>query len=83
MDDPTTPPDPTTRTASPPPRRRDEGRWASLITGFIVLGIGLWFFADHTLGLDMPLLRWSQLWPLIVIGVGAMILLGALRRERR
>ena len=27
---------------------------AGVIAGLIVLGLGLWFFADRTLGLDMP-----------------------------
>lgn len=93
MDDPNAPLDATARipdpTATPPAAswdtrrpRKEEGRWASLIPGFVLLGIGFWFFAEHTLGIRMPLLRWGQLWPLILIAVGALILLGALRRDR-
>ncbi len=64
-------------------RHRDgSGRWWSLFGGLVLLGLGLWFFADKTLGIDMPDLRWSQLWPLILIVVGVLVLLGALRRER-
>ena len=64
-------------------RHRDGGgRWWSLFGGLVLLGLGLWFFADKTLGIDMPDLRWSQLWPLILIVVGVLVLLGALRRER-
>jgi len=44
--------------------------------------VGLWFFADQTLGLDMPQLRWSQLWPLFLIGLGIWIALGSMRRSR-
>jgi hypothetical protein len=51
------------------------------VFGLILLAIGLWFFADHTLGLEMPNLRWSQLWPLILVVVGGWILIGALRRR--
>jgi hypothetical protein len=49
--------------------------------GGILLAVGLWFFADQTLGLDMPSLRWSQLWPVFLIGLGAWIAIGSLRRR--
>ncbi len=66
------------------PHHRDRGgRMWSVIAGLGLLALGLWFFADRTLGLDMPDLRWSQLWPVILIGIGLLILWGALRRERR
>ena len=44
-------------------RRDDPGRTGSIIFGVILVAVGLWFFADQTLGLDMPRLRWSELWP--------------------
>jgi hypothetical protein len=47
-----------------------------------VIAVGLWFFADRTLGLDLPDLDWGSLWPLILIALGAWILLGAGRRRR-
>jgi LiaI-LiaF-like transmembrane region len=69
------------------PSRRDRGggggRIWTLAFGLFVLGLGVWFFLDRTLGLDMPTIRWSQLWPVILIVIGAVVLLGALRRERR
>lgn len=64
----------------PPPA--DHGRNISLIFGVIILLVGLWFFASRTLGLDLPDISWSQLWPLILIGVGAWIVYGAMRRNR-
>jgi uncharacterized membrane protein len=63
--------------------RRDGGRVWSLIFGLFILGLGVWFFLDSTLGYDMPNIRWSQFWPVILIVIGAVVLLGALRRERR
>jgi uncharacterized integral membrane protein len=63
--------------------RRDDAPWASIITGLILVGIGLWFFAEHTLGIDMPRIRWSQMWPLILIAIGFIVLLGAVRGTRR
>jgi len=88
---PTAPPSPTAPTPAPtagwaPPRqapRRDTGRWWSLIVGLVILGIGLWFFAERTLGIEMPDFRWSQLWPVILIVIGVVVLVGATRRDRR
>ncbi len=68
------------------PQRRDRGdggRIWTLIVGLFILGLGVWFFLDSTLGFDMPTIRWSQFWPVILIVIGAAVLLGALRRERR
>lgn len=67
------------------PRRRDRGdggRIWTLVVGLFILGLGVWFFLDRTLGIDLPVIRWSQLWPVILIVIGAVILLSALRRER-
>ena len=68
----------------PPRTKRDGGggRLASVLVGLILLGIGIWFFAEHTLGIDLPTIRWSQLWPIILIVIGGAIVLGALRRDR-
>ena len=69
---------PTARTSG-----RDPGRTASLILGLILVAIGLWFFAQYTLGIDLPAVRWSQLWPLILILIGGWILLSSMRRGSR
>ena len=60
----------------------DRRRWGPIAAGVVLLVVGLWFFADQTLGLDMPQLRWSQLWPLFLIGLGIWIALGSMRRSR-
>jgi hypothetical protein len=81
----TPPPAPSSSQPWPPPswRRRsdDPGRLGTIILGVILLAIGLWFFADQTLELDMPNLRWSQLWPILIIGFGAWIAIGSMRRR--
>jgi hypothetical protein len=85
---PTAPYDPP---APPPPlapaptwrmRRDDPGRTGTIVFGVILVAIGLWFFADQTLGLAMPRLRWSELWPVLLIGLGAWIVVGSIRRDR-
>ena len=47
-----------------------------------MIAIGVWFFADRTLGIDLPDFDWGSLWPLILIGIGVWILIGAERRNR-
>jgi len=49
----------------------------------VLLALGLWFFAQDTLGLELPSLRWNQLWPIILIVIGAWVLMGAVRRGPR
>lgn len=61
-------------------RRDHPGRTGTIIFGVILVAVGLWFFADQTLGFDMPRLRWSELWPLLIIGIGGWIVLGSMRR---
>jgi len=90
---PPSPPAPPIAPAPPPPpsqpwpppswgrRSDDPGRLGTIVLGVILLAIGLWFFADQTLGLDMPRLGWSQLWPFLLIGLGAWIAIGSMRRR--
>lgn len=83
--------DPTAGWTTPPskpasrvigPRPSGDARGPSVLFGLILVAVGLWFFAEQTLGLDLPELRWRQLWPLILIVVGAWVLLGARRGSR-
>ena len=68
-----------------PPRRddRDHGRTASILFGLVFLALGLWFFAEHTLGYELPRIRWSQLWPAVLIIIGLWVVLGSMRRGSR
>jgi hypothetical protein len=66
---PAIPPEPEPRPAN------DEGpRYGSLIVGLIVLAVGLWYFADRTLGLELPRLEADELWPIAVIGIGVWLI---------
>jgi hypothetical protein len=58
--------------------RRDSG---AVVWGLIILAIGVWFFLDQTLGLRLPRLDWRYLWPLILIVIGAIVVLQAMRRR--
>ena len=49
--------------------------------GLIVLTVGVWLFADVTLGYDMPSIPWRDLWPLALIVIGlAVVFRGMTRR---
>jgi hypothetical protein len=47
-----------------------------------VLAIGLWFLADVTLGYDMPSIAWRDLWPVLLIGVGLVVVIRGMTRRR-
>lgn len=82
---PPPPPSPPVPPLAPPPQResRDRGRSVSILFGLMILGLGLWFFAEHTLGYQLPRIRWSQLWPVFIIGIGLWVVLGSMRRGTR
>jgi hypothetical protein len=78
------PPEPPPSVAAPPPRaERDRGRTASVLFGLVILGLGLWFFVEHTLGYQLPRIRWSQIWPVFLIVLGLWVVLGSMRRGSR
>ena len=55
---------------------------ASRIWGVIVLAIGLWFFADITLGYDMPSIAWRDLWPIALIAIGLVVVVRGMTRRQ-
>jgi hypothetical protein len=66
-----------------PPKKKDEDRGpgsAAIVVGLILIGVGLYFFVDRTLGIDLPDIRWSTLWPVILIVLGAIVLARSVRR---
>lgn len=52
------------------------------IWGLVLLGFGLWFFADLTLGLPMPAVAWRDVWPVALIAVGLVIVGRGLLQRR-
>jgi hypothetical protein len=52
------------------------------VWGLVLLAIGLWFFADFTLGLDLPGIAWGELWPLVIIVLGLAVLVRGLATRR-
>jgi predicted membrane channel-forming protein YqfA (hemolysin III family) len=62
-----------------PPRSR-ESNVASMVVGLILLAIGVWYLLDQTLGIRMPRIDWSDIWPIFLIGIGAIVLIRSSRR---
>lgn len=54
----------------------DTGRTALFVGGGLVL-IGLWFLVREYL----PDMNWGLIWPLLLVGAGVVILVGASRRR--
>ncbi|MGH2473852.1 MAG: LiaI-LiaF-like domain-containing protein [Candidatus Limnocylindrales bacterium] len=65
------------------PPATDHGHIGSIVMGLVLVGVGLWFFADVSLDLELPRISWSQLWPVFIIAIGAWIALGSMRRGSR
>jgi uncharacterized integral membrane protein len=55
---------------------------ATIIVGLFFLVIGVWYFLDTTLALAMPQISWGDLWPLILIVLGGVILFRAAADRR-
>ncbi|MEW5989949.1 MAG: hypothetical protein AB1736_01210 [Chloroflexota bacterium] len=55
---------------------------AGRLWGLVLLGFGLWFFANITLDMDLPSLRWGELWPVVLIVIGGFIVVRGLARRR-
>jgi hypothetical protein len=63
------------------PAVRETADLASRVWGLILLAFGLWFFADITLKMDLPALAWGDLWPLILIVLGGLVVIRGLARR--
>lgn len=64
------------------PAVRETADLAGRLWGLVLLAFGLWFFADVTLNLDLPRVRWSELWPVILIVLGGFVVLRGLVQRR-
>lgn len=65
-----------------PPRDKDRGpSLAALVTGVVLVVIGLYFFLDRTLGVALPRIQWSTVWPVILIAIGAIVLVRSVSRR--
>jgi hypothetical protein len=73
--------EPTDSQQAPPPSAGDrrarattaETSLAGLGFGLAILAIGVWYFLDQTLGLEMPRIDWRSAWPVFLIVIGAVL----------
>lgn len=61
-------------------RRVDVG---GVIIGLVILGVGVYYFGQKTLGLSIPDLDWDRLSPLFVIAIGIGIVFNNWTRAGR
>ena len=55
-------------------RRIDVG---ALVFGAILLVVGAYYLLENTFGIAMPDINWDQVWPILVIALGASVVLRA------
>ncbi|HEY1177325.1 MAG TPA: DUF5668 domain-containing protein [Phytomonospora sp.] len=66
-----------------PPRPRDRRpSTVALIVGVALIAVGVWFFLDRTLGINLPTIEWRSIWPILLIVLGAIVLIRSLNRSR-
>ena len=72
MTDASSPPPPPSSAWRPP--KQSGANVASIIVGAVILLIGVWYFLDETLEIQMPRISWGELWPILLILLGGVIL---------
>lgn len=56
---------------------RVEGGNAGIVLGAVLVILGAWFLVDRYVNVD-----WNLVWPVVVIGLGVALMVGAMRRNR-
>jgi hypothetical protein len=77
------PPPPSAPWQPPKPSPQRDPTVATIAVGLVFLVIGIWYFLDTTLGLTMPDIEWGDLWPILLIAIGGVILYRAAVDRRR
>jgi hypothetical protein len=64
------------------PRGRDRRPSpAAIVVGLVLIGLGVYWFLDWTLGVAMPPIAWGSVWPVILIVIGGLIVVRSLDRR--
>ena len=61
-------------------QRADSG---AIVFGTILLLIGGYYLLQETMGLDLPELDWSRIWPVFLLLLGAVIVYRAWQERQR
>jgi phage shock protein PspC (stress-responsive transcriptional regulator) len=62
---------------TPPEALRQQAGNAGVWVGVGLVALGVWFLAREYL----PDINWGLIWPLVIVGIGALILVTSLRRR--
>jgi hypothetical protein len=54
---------------------------ASRFWGLLLLLAGLWFAAQVTFGYALPILPWGELWPILIIALGLLVIVRGMNRR--
>jgi hypothetical protein len=54
---------------------------ASRIWGLLLVLVGLWFFAQFTLGYSLPAVPWGELWPVALVVLGLLVIARGMARR--
>jgi hypothetical protein len=49
--------------------------------GLLLIVVGAWFFAQFTLGMDLPAVPWREAWPLGLIVLGLIVIVRGMSRR--
>ncbi|HSO30788.1 MAG TPA: DUF5668 domain-containing protein [Candidatus Sulfomarinibacteraceae bacterium] len=63
------------------PALRETADLAGRLWGLVLLGFGIWFLLDVTLRMDLPPIAWGQLWPVVLIVLGVLIVVRGMARR--
>ncbi len=63
------------------PAVRDTFDLAARLWGVVLLALGVWFFADVTLRVDMPRVAWNDVWPVALIVIGGLVVIRGMARR--
>ena len=67
----------TSAAPAPASESRDDAGRGALIVGIGLVLLGIWFLVREFL----PPIDWSLVWPVVLIGVGALVLVTSMRRR--
>ena len=51
------------------------------LVGLLLIALGVYLFLERTLGLHLPQIPWSSLWPVLLIVVGGLLLIRSMDRR--
>jgi uncharacterized membrane protein len=60
-------------------RRHRLGDYVVPVLGLVLVTVGGWYLLRNTFGLDMPEINGEAIWPIVVLGLGILILWNTLR----